>query len=80
LIKVKLILKYESSWFPRAVFNTCLREIVAERKVGVSARVFKNRLLIVFRGSKPSKVAERIRSVLGLVNMVEQAIKLVDKT
>lgn len=78
MIRVKLILKYEDEWMPRAIFKACLQEAVAEPKSGVNAKIINGKLLLLFKGSKPSKVAERLRNILGLINMAERVVFLLE--
>lgn len=78
MIRIKLVLKYEDKWRPRAIYRACLRDTVIEPKSGVRARVVDERILLLIRGSKTSKVMERLKNILGLINMVEQAIIILE--
>lgn len=77
-IRVKLVLKYEDEWMLSAVYKACLQEAAAEPRGRVSVKIVDNRLLLLFKGSKPPKVAERLRNILGLINMAEQAVFLLE--
>lgn len=76
MIRVKIILKYEDRWMAESLYRACLQEAVSEPRSGVRARVDGNRLLVFFKSSNPSKIAERIRRFLSLLNMAEQAARL----
>lgn len=78
MIKVKLILKYEDKWMPNAIYRACLQEVVSEPRSGVNAKAVDNKLLLLFKGNKPSKVAERLRNILGLINLMERSIALLE--
>jgi len=78
LIRVKLVLKYRDEWRPGAIYRACLRDAVVEPKSGVKARVIGNKILLLIKGSKSSKVAERLKNILGLIHMVEQAITILE--
>ncbi|MCS7138434.1 MAG: hypothetical protein NZ873_00030 [Crenarchaeota archaeon] len=78
LIRVKLVLKYEDEWRPKAIYESCLQEAVKEPKSMIRAKVVNSRLLLLIKGSKPSKVAERLRNILSLIHMVEQVIGVLE--
>jgi len=78
MIRVKLILKYGDEWVPSAIYRACLQEVVSEPKSGVNAKVVGNKLLLLFKGSKPSKVAERLRNTLHLISLMERSIALLE--
>ncbi|MCX8183462.1 MAG: hypothetical protein N3F08_03480 [Crenarchaeota archaeon] len=72
MIRVKIILNYGDHLAAQSLYLACLQEAVSEPRSGVRARVDGNRLLLFFESSSPSKIAERIRSVLSLLNMAQQ--------
>ncbi|MEM3712036.1 MAG: hypothetical protein QXR97_00630 [Thermoproteota archaeon] len=78
MIRIKLVLKYEDERRPNLIYESCLRDTVTEPNSRVRAKVVSNRLLLLLKGSKPSKVAEKLRNILGLINMVDQAISLLE--
>jgi|YelNatPaOPRAMG01_1025707.scaffolds.fasta_scaffold169040_1 tRNA threonylcarbamoyladenosine modification (KEOPS) complex Pcc1 subunit len=78
MIRVKIVLKYGDEWTAESLYLTCLKEVVSEPRSGVRARVDGNRLLVLFKSTSPSKMAERIRRILGLLNMAEQAALLLE--
>lgn len=78
MIKVKLILKYGDKWMPHAIYRACLQEAVSEPGSGINAKIIDNKLLLILKGSKPSKVAERLRNILGLINLMERSMALLE--
>jgi hypothetical protein len=78
LIRGKLVLKYKNDWMPEAIYKACLHELVIQPESGVRARVKGNKLLLFFKGGKPSKVAERMRNILGLIHTLEGAELLLE--
>lgn len=78
MIRIRIILKYEDGWMTKFLYLACLKEVVSEPKSGVRARVDGNRLLVFFKDTSPSKMAERIRRILGLLNMAEQTVRLLE--
>ncbi len=77
-MRVKIILKYEDGGMAEFLYCACLQEVVSEPRSGVKARVDENRLLVFFKSVNPSKTAERIRRILSLLNMAEQAGHLLE--
>lgn len=80
MIRVKLALKYEDEWRPRVIYDSCLRDAVGEQKSGLRVRVVSNRILLFLKGNKASKVAERLKNILGLIHMIEQAIIILENS
>ncbi|MEM2929486.1 MAG: hypothetical protein QW797_01265 [Thermoproteota archaeon] len=78
MITVKIILKYEDRRMAESLYWACLQEAVSEPRSGVRARIEGNKLLIFFKSSNPSKMAERIRRTLSLLNMAEKAARLLE--
>jgi tRNA threonylcarbamoyladenosine modification (KEOPS) complex Pcc1 subunit len=76
MIRVKLVLEYGDKLMAESLYKVCLQESVSEPKTGIRAIVKDGRLILFFKSSKPSKMAERIRSVLGLLHMAEQEAML----
>lgn len=76
MIRVKIILNYGEQQEAEYLYLACLKEAVSEPRFGVRARVDGNRLLLFFESSSPSKIAERIRSVLSLLNMAQQVYSM----
>lgn len=78
MIRVKVVLKYEDEWMTKSLYLACLKEVVSDPRSGIRAKVEGNRLLILFKYTGPSKIAERIKRTLGLLNMAEQTIRLLE--
>jgi tRNA threonylcarbamoyladenosine modification (KEOPS) complex Pcc1 subunit len=78
MIRVKIVLKYADERTAESLYLACLKEVVSEPRSGVRARVNGNRLLVFFKSTSPSKMTERIRRILGLLNMAEQAALLLE--
>lgn len=72
MIRVKIILNYVDQRLAESLYLACLQEAVSEPRSGIRAKVNGNRLLLFFESSSPSKIAERIRSILSLLNMAQQ--------
>ncbi|MGC8831987.1 MAG: hypothetical protein ACP5PQ_05355 [Thermoproteota archaeon] len=78
MIRVKLVLEYGDRLMAESLYKACLQESASEPKTGVKAMVKDGRLILFFKSSKPSKVAERIRSILSLLYMAEQEVQLLE--
>lgn len=76
MIRVKLVLEYGDRLIAESLYKACLQEPASEPKTGVRAMVKDGRIILFFKASKPSKMAERIRSILSLLNMAEQEAQL----
>ncbi|MGB9717606.1 MAG: hypothetical protein ACPL4E_04095 [Thermoproteota archaeon] len=78
MIRVKIVLKYWDEKVAESLYSACLQEAASEPRSGVRARVEGKRLLLFFKSSSPSKIAERTRSILSLINMAEQAGRILE--
>lgn len=76
MIRVKIILNYVDQREAESLYLACLHEAVSDPRSGLRARVDGNRLLLFFQSSSPSKIAERIRSVLSMLNMAQQVYSM----
>ncbi|NHV99529.1 MAG: hypothetical protein HA496_07765 [Thaumarchaeota archaeon] len=76
MIRVRITLKYGSQQAAESIYLACLQEAVSDPRSGVGARIDGNRLLLFFKGHSPSKTAEKIGSVLSLLNMAQQVDSL----
>lgn len=78
MIRVKLVLEYGDKWMAESLYKACLQESASEPKTGVRAMVKEGSITLFFKSSKPSKMAERIRSILSLLHMAEQEARLLE--
>ncbi|MEM1557055.1 MAG: hypothetical protein QXT26_00170 [Thermoproteota archaeon] len=78
MIRVKLVLKYDDEYMPAIIYKACLQEVIEESRIGMRVKTLNNKLLLLLRGNKPSKVAEKLRNILGLINMAEQVALLLE--
>lgn len=76
MIRVKLVLEYGDRLMAESLYKACLQELASETKTGVKAIIKDGHIILFLKSSKPSKMAERIRSILSLLHMAEQEAQL----
>ncbi|MEM4168955.1 MAG: hypothetical protein QXZ66_01560 [Thermoproteota archaeon] len=76
MIRVKIIINYVDQREAESLYLACLQEAVSDPRSGLRARVDGKGLLLFFQSSSPSKIAERIRSVLSMLNMAQQVYSM----
>ncbi|MGQ9478425.1 MAG: hypothetical protein ACUVQ0_00160 [Thermoproteota archaeon] len=77
MIRVKILIRCNKD-VAELLYKACLQETVAEGKSRVRVRVGRQGLLVFFKGSKSSKVAESIRNTIGMLQMAEQAVRILE--